>query len=155
MSGFSNNAWKGFGFYYQILEKIHYTKLVSWDPKSKYLCENKRPKHLLYLLWGISLSFSILISLVIPSFLFFEFVFTGYNSSRNFTYEKLFAVAILFLAGVHSIPTSIKLFSTYKDMVAGFNLYIRLQRHLSGEIHDLFSRRRCLQLLLFTCCNQL
>jgi len=131
MSGFSANAWKGFAIYYTILDSIHYTRLIKWDPKTKYLCENKRPQ---YFLWGISLSCVVVLFLAIPTYLFLEFVLSGYNLSRNFTYEKLFVMIIVFLGGLHSIPISIHWFKTYKDMIAGFNLFVRLQRHVLGNL---------------------
>jgi len=130
MLDFSKHAWKGFALFYQILDNINYTKPVTWDPKTKYLRRNKKTQ---YFLWGISLSCATLISLVIPTFLFLEFVFIGYNSSRNITYEKIFILTILFLGGVHCIPTSIQLLTTYEEMIAGFNLYIRVQRHVQGN----------------------
>jgi len=139
MSGFSTNAWNGFAFYYTILDRIHYAKLIKWDPKTRYLCENNRPQ---YVLWAISLSCAVYLFLGIPSFLFLEFVLYGYNPLRNFTCAKVFVMIIVFLTGLHSIPISIQLFKTYKSMIAGFNLFIRLQRHVSGSIqfYHLFIR---------------
>jgi len=130
MSGFTTNAWKGFAIYYEILDRIHYTKLIQWDPTTKSLCENKKPQ---YFLWAISLSSAIFLVLGIPSFLFLEFVLSGYNPSRNVTNAKIFVMIIVFLTGVHSIPISIQLFNTYKSMIVGFNLFVRLQRHVFGN----------------------
>jgi len=131
MLDFSKHAWKGFAFYYKVLDTIHFTKPVTWDPKTKYLCRNKQPR---YFLWGIALSCAILVALVIPSFLFLEFVFAGYNPSRDLTYEKVFALTLFFLGGIHSLPTSIKLITVYDEMITGFNLYIRVQRHVKGNV---------------------
>jgi len=131
MSGFSTNAWKGFAIYYTILDRIHYAKLIKWDPKTKYLSENKSPQ---YFLWGISISCTVILFLGIPSFLFLEFVLSGYNRARNFTYEKIFIMLIVFLGGLHSIPISIHLFKSNKEMIAGFNLFVRLQRHVLGNL---------------------
>jgi hypothetical protein len=125
---FSALAWSGFARYFTILEKIHYTRPIRWNSKTKCLEVNPSPQKLF---WSVGTLCSFIVGIACPVYVGLEQVFVG---RLKLSMEEGGALLIVyFWASVHTIPVFLHtLLISKKDLVQGFNNIVKLEKHVFG-----------------------
>jgi hypothetical protein len=125
---YSPLAWSGFARYFKILEKIHYTRPIRWNSKTKCLEVNPSPQKLF---WSVGTLCSFIVGIACPVYVGLEQVFVG---RLKLSMEEGGALLIVyFWASVHTIPVFLHtLLISKKDLVQGFNNIVKLEKHVFG-----------------------
>jgi hypothetical protein len=126
---FTDLAWSGFAGYFQLLEKLHYTRPIRWNSKKGCLEVNPSPQTLL---WSVGTLCSYVVGLLCPVYVALEHIFV---KRMNLPVKDGAFLLLLFLATVHTFPVFLHtMFVSKADLVEGFNNIIQLEKHLLGTL---------------------
>jgi len=129
---YSEFAWKGIARFFGILEKLHYTRPITWDIAKNCLKLNQKKQTVL---WTISSIVTVLYGIGIAIFVFAKHVIFTNNIEQGEPLSLLQVVVLLvyFFATVHGFPIFINFLYSGEELVVGFNYLILMERHITGR----------------------